>query len=563
MPLHRKKNNSRKIAKASANYRQALEKALAHECRQQFNEAESIYRDLLKGNPTDVQVNLHLAQLYRRSGRDNLVLPLLQNALAANPSKAEVNNDIGILFHQIGHPSQARKCFDRALQLSPHFFEARYNLGLALRDLAQLPAAIDCFSEVLVARPDHQPSLLQQGISLRDSDRLEEALAVFKQIVLLDTEHADSYKYMGLIYVDLARIGDAVLCWERVLELEPECSLAYLHLSQLRSSSHDIPGMESLYEKSKKNIDKIYLAFSLGKAFEDGQCYDKSFAYFREGNHLKRMQFRYSIDDWSNFFARLQAIFSRDFLRRFKGVGIDDDTPIFILGMPRSGTSLVEQILASHPKVFGAGELKLLPSLCSQTAQQMGRSFPDFFEDFGVDEWKRLGSKYIDGLRLKNTAARHITDKMPLNFRFVGLLSIILPRAKIIHCQREPIDTCWSIFKNIFAEGNAFAYDLQELGTFYSGYQSLMRYWQAVLPGYFYNLNYELLVSNPQVEISKLLDFCELPFDQRCIDFHDNNRAVNTVSAAQVKRPISQGSLQKWSAFEEYLAPLREKLTPW
>jgi hypothetical protein len=229
--------------------------------------------------------------------------------------------------------------------------------------------------------------------------------------------------------------------------------------------------------------------------------------------------------------------------------------------MPRSGSSLVEQILASHAQVFGAGELKLLPSLCAQGAQRRGQHFPDYFQDLSAPEWQELGREYLDALRQKAPDAARITDKMPQNFRFVGVISIILPQAKLIHCRRNPLDNCWSIYKNLFADGHPYAYDLQELGRFYRFYCALMQHWNAVLPGRIYDLSYEQLIANPQTEIKALLEFCDLPFDQRCVDFHRHERAVNTMSAAQVKRPINKDSIERWSAYKEHLAPLANELT--
>jgi tetratricopeptide (TPR) repeat protein len=556
MPSNRKKNNS---GKGTSRYQHAFERALMHEQRQQFNEAEKIYLALIREGPLVLQANLQLAELYRRTARLKMALPFLQNAANAKPNKADIHNYIGVFFHQLGHPEQAKIHFESALKISSGFLEARYNLGLALKDLSRLSEAIECFSEILAEQPNHVPSLLQKGISLREADKLKEAFTVLQNLLALDAESIDGYKLLALICVDLGRIDEAISCWEKVLQLNPACSLAYLHLSKLRDK-HDRVLMEQFYQGAGNSIDKINMAFSLSKAFEDEQDYDKSFRYLLEGNRLKRMQFRYSIEEWRIFFEKLKVIFNADFLSRHQGIGLNDETPIFIVGMPRSGTSLVEQILASHPQVFGAGELKLLPSLCAQSAQQLGRPFPGFFQDLEVDEWRKIGALYLEGIRLKSRGARHITDKMPQNFRFIGLLSFVLPRAKIIHCQRDPLDTCWSIFKNIFAEGNPYAYDLEELGRFYNYYRLLMQHWHEVLPGHFYNLSYERLVEEPDVEIGKLLDFCELSFDSRCTDFHSSDRVVNTVSAAQVKRPINKDSVRGWSHFAPHLAPLYKEL---
>lgn len=554
-------NKKARINKSNARRAQLLEQAARHHRLRDFAQAERLYLELIRENSLDIDANMQLAQMYRQAGRGDLALPLLRNAVLADSGDADTCNRLGILWHQAGQPQSARENFEKALALRPESIEFRFNLGLALRDLQLHHGAVDCFSRNLQAHPDHLPSLLQLGVSLRDIDRLQESLEVFQRAAALNPHDFDIYKYLAVTHVDLAHIDEAIRCWEKALEIDPECSLAHLRLSHLRKDRHDIAGMTALYEKAKKNIDKINLAFGLGKALEDSGSYDQAFRYLLEGNQLKRRQFRYSIDEWRDFFAKLQRIFSADFLKGFQDAGVEDDTPIFIVGMPRSGSSLVEQILASHPQVFGAGELKLLPSLCAQGAQRRRQPFPDYFRDLRGSEWRELGEEYLQALRQRSADAARITDKMPQNFRFLGVISIILPRAKIVHCSRHPLDNCWSIYKNLFAEGHPYAYDLSELGKFYSYYHALMRHWNEVLPGRIYNLSYEQLVGDPQGEIAALLEFCNLPFDQRCVDFHRSERAVDTMSAAQVKRPINSDSVERWALYKDHLAPLSRELS--
>jgi tetratricopeptide (TPR) repeat protein len=546
--------------KAQLRHAQALQQAARFLQARDLRQAEQIYLELLRDNPADLEANLQLAQLYQRAGRGDLAPALLRNLPALQTFDAATCNRIGIGWHQAGHPQEARAAFERAVMQKPAAVEYRYNLGLALRDQGLPAEATASFSKCLESMPDHLPSLLQLGSALRESDRLQDALEAFQRALALGASSVDVYKHLALIHVDLAHIDEAIRCWEKVLELDPACALAHLRLSHLRKRDHAVATMETLFEKADKPLDKIYLAFGLGKAFEDNGDYDRAFRFLLEGNQLKRKQFRYSIDEWRVFFEKLQDIFSADFLHGFPGGGLDDETPIFILGMPRSGSSLVEQILASHPEVFGAGELKLLPALCTEGAKRRGEPFPEYFRNLDAEAWRELGREYIAGLRRKQASAPRITDKMPQNFRFLGAISLMLPRARIVHCQRSPMDNCWSIYKNLFADGHPYAYDLQELGQFYSYYQALMRHWNEVLPGRIYNIRYEQLVSEPQTEIAALLEFCGLPFDQRCVDFHRNERAVDTMSAAQVKQPINRDSIERWTLFREHLAPLSEIL---
>jgi tetratricopeptide (TPR) repeat protein len=547
--------------KGDINRARALEYAAGFERVRDFRQAERIYLELIRENVRDPAANMHLAQLYMQVGRNDLALPLLHNLGGLDAYDAPTCNQIGLLWKQCNQPQQAVAALERAVALAPNKLEGRYNLGLAWREAGLPLRAAECFAKGLELQPDHLLSLMQLGLALREAGRLKEALEIFQRAMTLDPGDIEVRKCLALTYVDLSLIDDAIDCWKRILEMDPANSLAHLRLTHLRKSDHDIAAMEALYAKTEKNVDRIYLAFGLGKALEDVGSYEEAFRYLFEGNQLKRKQFRYSPEEWHTLFGKLKSVFSAEFLRGFPDAGILDDTPIFILGMPRSGTSLVEQILASHPAVFGAGELRTLPTLCTEGAQRRSQPFPDYFQYLKSADWRDMGERYLTALRAMNPAARRITDKMPHNLRYVGAISIMLPRASIIHCQRSPLDNCWSLYKNLFAEGHPYTYDLQELGRFYNDCRSLMQHWNTVLPGRIYNLNYEKLVSSPQTEIAGLLEFCGLPFDQRCVDFHKNERAVNTMSAVQVKRPINADSIERWSFFREQLTPLSRELS--
>ena len=546
--------------KAGARRSKALEQAAEFARTRNLSQAERIYVELIRENPGDLDANLQLAMLYRQVGRNDMALALLRKLDAIDTYDARNCNLLGALWHQCGQPERAVPFFERAMALKPASVDYRYNLGLAFRDQGLHQRALECFTANLQIERNHPPSLLQRAIAQRATHRLHEALETLQHAARLQPDDPDIFTFIAMTHVDLSQIDEAIRAWERVIELAPSNSAAHLRLSHLRKRDHHIATMEELYAKAQKNPDKINLAFGLGKALEDTGSYDRAFHYLLEGNRLKRQQFKYSIEEWRVFFEKLKSIFTPEFLNGFPDAGNDDDTPIFILGMPRSGTTLVEQILASHPDVFGAGELKALSVICAGGAEGRSQPFPDYFKDLKDADWRALGEQYLTALRSANPSARRITDKMPQNFRFIGAISIMLPRAKIIHCQRNPMDSCWSIYKNLFAEGHPYSYDLQELGKFYSYYLSLMRHWNAVLPGRIYNLSYEQLVANSQAEIAGLLAFCDLSFDQRCVEFHKNERAVYTMSAAQVKRPINTDSVQGWQRFKEHLEPLSREL---
>lgn len=538
----------------------ALEQAVACERARQFPQAEQIYLGLLRDDARDAEAGLRLAELYRATGRGEQALPILSTVAALERLAPATLNMLGIAWHRLGCLPEAKQAFERALQLRAGAVDVRYNLGLVLRDLGQAREAGDCFAKVLDARPDNPQALLQFGIALREAHRLQAALEVFQRVATAAPGSAEVQRYLALTYVDLGQIDAAIRCWEKALELEPNCSLSHLRLSHLRKRGHDIAALEAAHARATQPADRIHIAFALGKALEDAGEYDRAFGYLLEGNQLKRRQFRYSLDEWRAFFDELKDIFDADFLQQQAEAGVQDDTPIFIVGMPRSGSSLVEQILASHSAVFGAGELKLLPQLCADGARRRGRPFPGYFREMSESDWAGLGREYLDALRQRSPDTPRITDKLPENFRFIGAIHCALPRARIVHCRRDPLDNCWSMFKNLFAEGHPYCYDLEELGRFYRYYQDLMQHWHAVLPGSIYDVDYEKLVADPEREIAALLAWCQLPFEQRCVDFHRNERAVATMSAAQVKQPIHRDSVASWTHFRGHLEPLVRQL---
>jgi tetratricopeptide (TPR) repeat protein len=546
--------------KESSSRLQALQQAFGFEWAKDLDQAERIYLELIRKNDRDTAANLQLALLYARNGRPALAVPLLQKLDQVDDYDAPTCNSIGALWQFFGLARLGLTALERAVELVPASVEFRLNLGVALLDSALPLPALEHIEKCVEADPTHALSLQRLGMALRACGRLQEAVEAFQRATVLEPAGVDQHAHLAMTYVDLTRFDDAIDAWKRVLEINPAFSVAHLRLAHLRKRGHDIAGMESLYAKTEKNVDRINLAFGLGKAFEDVGNAEQAFHHLVEGNRLKRKQFQYSPEQMHGMFEKLKSTFTPEFLRGFSDAGVQDDAPIFILGMPRSGTSLTEQILASHPDVFGAGELRTLATLCTAGSPRSPKPFPDYFEDLESSDWRELGEKYIAELRIKSPDAKRITDKMPQNFRYLGVIGIILPQARIIHCQRDPLDNCWSLYKNLFGEGHPFTYDLDELGRFYNDYQLLMKHWNTVLPGRIYNLSYEELVASPRTEIPALLEFCGLSFDQRCIDFHKNERMVETMSAAQVKRPINSDSVKSSSLFKEQLAPLARAL---
>ncbi|HHG89425.1 MAG TPA: sulfotransferase, partial [Devosia sp.] len=334
-------------------------------------------------------------------------------------------------------------------------------------------------------------------------------------------------------------------------------------LNRFTSHDDDIKNMEALFERKTLSApEQMVLAFSLAKAFEDIGEYSLAFDYLQRGNSLNRKTFVFSKSAIDSLFSDIAEAFDAETFSKFSGAGNSDETPIFILGMPRSGTSLVEQVLSSHRDVTGAGELSIMNTIAGRFVADPAK--PDFGEAVArasLEKFGGLGRDYMEQLRRYSSSARFITDKMPGNSLYIGLIKLILPKAKIVHCRRNAADTCLSIYKTHFSSGGLhYAYDLDELGHYYRHYEKLMEHWHQVLPGFVYDLNYEDLIGDQRAETERLLDWCGLDWSEDCMNFFNTKRLVNTASIAQVRQPVYSSSIRLWQKYGSALNPLLEAL---
>jgi len=469
-----------------------------------------------------------------------------------------------LTLHQAGRLSEARTIYNQILLSEPNHFDALHLLGVIAHQEDEYDIAVELIQKALKSVPDFAPAYSNLGAALKDQGKLDEAVASYRQAIALSPDNAEAHNNLGVLLSELGKLDEAIVCYKMAISLKPDYAAAYNHLSAIMKYTETddvIKVMEYLYKKKAdiSDAERINLGFALGKIFEDLGDFDKSFNYILEANQLKRKLFNYSIQNDQDLFERIKKTFSPDFFALHHSSGNPDSTPIFILGMPRSGTTLVEQILASHPMVFGAGELTVLKELTDVICSG-GRAakFPECLKGLDNGAFERAGAYYIEKIRENSRVADYITDKMPHNFLFVGFIKIILPNAKIIHCIRDPMDNCFSIFKNDFTKTPGYAYDMIEIGRHYNLYRNLMAHWEKVLPGYVYSLKYEEIVSDQKNQTRKLLDFCGLPWDEACLEFYKKERRVSTLSLAQVRQPIYKDSVGLWKRYEKQLEPLRK-----
>ena len=440
-----------------------------------------------------------------------------------------------------------------------------FNKGEAAAAQNRLDEAARYFRQALTLQPDYPDALNNLGVICLTLGQLEEAVSAFRQALKFKPDYVEAHCNLGVIFNELGKRDDAIASFRKALSLRHDYARAYKGLSLLvkyADADEELNAMEDLFNKrDTSEEDRKDLGFALGNYFEDLREYDKSFIYFLEANRLKRKSYQYAILYDRDLFARIRKTFSHDFLSSHHGSGNQDRTPIFIVGLPRSGTTLIEQILASHPQVFGAGELPVLVNLTNDVCTlKSAAKFPECILDLGMDVLKRMGTDYIEKIREYSNDAQYITDKMPHNFLRVGLIKTVLPNAKIIHCMRNPMDNCLSIFKMDFTSPRGYAYDMIELGQYYNLYKDLMAHWEKVLPGFIYTLRYEEMVSDQQHQTRNLLDFCGLPWNENCLTFYKTERRVSTASFVQVRQPIYRDSIELWRQYEKQLEPLRKAI---
>ena len=496
--------------------------------------------------------------------------PILRARLKRAPTDVAAIRMLAELASRLGRYGDAEKLLSRALELAPGFRPARHNYALVLHRQNRSPEAIVQI-DLLLADDPHNAGLANlKAAALGRVGEFADAIALYDDVLSRHPDQPKVWMSYGHALKTVGRQADSVDAYRRSIALEPGLGEAWWSLANLKRvefSADDRTAMRAALAAELSAEDRFHLHFALGKAEEDAEDYAAAFDHYAQGNHLRAEQVSYEPQDIERHVARSRALFTPTFFAERAGQGSPAPDPIFILGMPRAGSTLLEQILSSHSQIEGTMELPDIPLIATRLSGRKLRSqdseYPDALAGMSADELRAMGEEYLTRTRIqRKTAAPLFIDKMPNNFLHVGLIRLILPNAKIIDARRHPLACCFSNFKQHFARGQTFSYSLATMGGYYRNYTELMAHFDAVQPGAVLRVHYEAVVADLEGETRRMLDFIGLPFEPECLDYHRSDRAVRTASSEQVREPIFTGGLDQWKHFEPWLGPLKQVLGP-
>jgi tetratricopeptide (TPR) repeat protein len=541
-----------------------LGNALAMQNR--HDEAVAAYRSALSIRPDFPEVHANLGFTLMSAGHYTDAELHLRKALLKYPNAAPIHNALGVVLYGQKRMPEAAASFQRVVALVPNEAEGFANLGNALREAGLHAEAQSNYLQAIKLNGQFARAHFDLASLHYQQDRFTEAELGYRRALKLKPDYLEACNNLGRSIRRQGRLEEAQDYFEKAMSIDPDSVEAYFNMASLRKftmEDSEPAHMEKLVSKVPflPENSRIRYWFALGKMREDLGRYDDAYCAYAEGNRLKHAQISPNEAVKIALIDNVRRVFDERFFAGRPTTTSSGKSPIFIVGMPRSGTSLIEQILSTHPDIHGAGELPDLENLLFALATDAGKpgeAYPEIVARLPPEALLRLGDAYIDRVWKLAPEASRITDKMMSNFAHIGMIRLMFPQAKIIHAMRDPMDSCFSCYATLFAKNNLdFAYDLGSLGRYYARYIELMQHWQKILPaGSILELHYEDMVTDTEAQARRLLDYLDLPWDPRCLSFHENKRVVRTASAAQVRRPVYKSSVSRWKHFEVHLEPL-------
>lgn len=572
-----------------------------HQSGQQ-NEAIRLIEKAIAINDRNPFYYNNLGSCYLANHNTEHAKDLYQKAIELKPDYVEAINNLGDCLHRLGKADQAILWYDKALTIDNNNYEVHHNLACAYQQLLESKRALQHYQRALQLNPNHLPSLINISNLLSRHGNVKEAIGLLKKALNIDPQNLDVRRSLGMAFVMQGELQQAEQCFQQVLQVNPNdqaalaemavikgyqgntdeteqlchqvlarepkniqalCTLA--DLSLLNDIDATIITMEQLLEAPQTdNDDKIKLHFHLATLYERQHKYQQAFSHYQQSNQLKIQLIGnpFDLNNIANRFQRLMDNINADFFSHRKDWGNPSNQPIFVVGMPRSGTSLVEQILASHSQVFGAGELTEFKQFSEIfTDYKDPDQFKEALQSLNPELVDQLAQTYLEKIRRLAAGKPYVVDKMPNNFETLWLIHLVFPNARIVHCQRDPMDTCLSCYFTNFSKGHHYKHDLATLGGYYNLYQTLTNHWLQVLPKEsIINIGYENLVRNPEPVMRELVSFCGLPWEDNCLNFFATERVVKTASYTQVKENLYQSSIGRWRHYADFLTPLQQAL---
>ena len=512
-----------------------LEEASRLFAAKKFREAEKLAQELILENPRDVNAALLLSKI---------------------AMDAACYADAETLLRRIIH-------------IAPRFITAWHELAAAVKEQHRMEETLEILAHALSLDEGNSESHYRYAAALATAGKTRESVEYYEKSIDLNPQQVGALVGLGHVLKTLGNYDEGIEAYQRARDLKPNFGEIYFSLSNLKTyrfSDADIDDMLRRVDQEGLSLDsEVHFSFTLAKAFEDRKEFDRAFEYYHRGNSKHRGTIAYDPVQTAITHQKIKDTFNEGFLRELgdKGVGEKQPDPIFIVGLPRSGSTLLEQILASHSLVDGTSELPDLGRISNLiTDREKGRQYPEGIQDMAPSEITALGLEYLNRTRRHREGAPYFTDKMPNNFAHIGLILATMPNAKVIDARRYPLDSCIGCYKQHFARGQTYTYDLFELAEFYLEYDEMMSHWQEVAPDRVLRVQYEDVVNDLEDQVRRILDYCKLPFEQGCVDFHQTKRAVRTASSEQVRQPIYSGSIGTWQRFENHITPLIEGLEP-
>lgn len=575
---------------------------IVHFDLRKFEDAVALYEQAIAANGTYPEAHNNLGNALRALGKQEEALEHYQRALLLRERYPEAYNNLAAILRDRDQVAEAEHAYRKAISMRPNYLEPYNNLAAMMVQEGKEDEALRVLGEALKINARHVPTLVQVARTqlskgnqvqaeqaarlalkedaenaeahvvlaqvLHETDRFPDALASLEEAIKLKPDLGEAHNLYGVCLKSVGRLDDARLAFLKAVELNPQNYGIYANFADLEKFHPEHPQFKALlaaYEEAAEPMSERYMGlhFALGKAYDDLGEYQKAFSHFKIGTTLKRAKLDYVEAETFGFFDMIEQTFTPEFFQKMPFKGHPSEEPVFIVGMPRSGSTLVEQILSSHPDTFGAGETK-------EFSRQLGAlrsrfpalpKYPAIAEKMNIAQYQIVSDGYINAQRKISGGAARITDKLLTNYFFVGMLHVMFPKAKFIHTKRNPVDTCLSAFTKLFKDDMPHSYDLGELGRYYLKYQHLMDHWEKVLPpGVLKTVVYEEVVDKLEETARDIVDFVGLPWNEACLSFHESSRPVKTASVVQVRKPIYTTSVERWRRYGDDLLPLIEAL---